>query len=302
MEDLDKYLKGQMGEEERQRFEQKLAEDPISRTELRLREGLRQVHLKEKVSQVATLRKRWQRQRFWRFFGLSGLLAGLVISLLVFLFQSAKKTVPEETSKDFPGTTLQNPSNPKQKAAEQKQPGNSIPSSAQKNKKRYTGPIADISQDELDSPLYPSPNVRGENEENPAWKALLDKIWYTDYPFANTTLSETFLPVDQLLKARDFGSAYVRLQRLERTVTNDTLSYLKGYCLLEMGEGAAAFSSFAGLEVNQPNWTPTLEWFRGLSLLIAGEKEKAITQFKTVAAQANHPYRLQSERAIKLLQ
>ena len=53
-----------MGEEERQRFEQKLAGDPGSRTELRLREGLRQVHLQGKVSQVATLRKRWQRQRF----------------------------------------------------------------------------------------------------------------------------------------------------------------------------------------------------------------------------------------------
>lgn len=291
-----------MGEEERQRFEQKLAGDLGSRTELRLREGLRQVHLQEKVGQVATLRKRWQRQRFWRFLGLSGLLAGLVISLLVFLFQNAKKTVSEADSKDLPENTLQNPPNTKQKATEQKQPENNIPSPPQQSKKHYTGPIAEIAPDELGSPLYPSPNIRGENSENPAWKALLDKIWYTEYPLVNTPVSEPFKPVDQLLKSRDFSNAYVRIQRLERTVTgNDTLSYLKGYCLLEMGEGTAAFSSFAGLEEKQPTWTPNLEWFRGLSLLIAGEKGKAITQFKTVAAQANHPYRLQSERAIKLL-
>jgi hypothetical protein len=302
MEDLDKYLRGQMGEEERQRFEQKLAGDPSARTELRLREGLRQVHLQEKVSQVAALRKRWQRQRFWRFIGLSGLLAGLVISLFVFVFQSAKKTTPGEASKELPENTLQNQPNGKPTETEQKQPENSIPPPLQKNKKRYTGPIAETTPGELDSPLYPSPNIRGENSENPAWKALLDKIWYTEYPFVNTLLSEPFKPADQLLKSRDFNNAYVRLQRLERNLpANDTLRLMKGYCLLEMGEGAEALVSFEGLEAQQPNWNPQLEWLRGLALVLSDEKEKAIAQFRSIVSQTKHPYRLQSERAIELL-
>ena len=302
MEDLDKYLKGKMGEEERQRFEQKLAGDSGARTELRIREGLRQVHLKEKVSQVATLRKRWQRQRFWRFIGLSGLLAGLVISLLVVLFQTSKKTTPEEVSKELPENTLQNPQNGKSTETEQKQPGNSILQPKQKSKKRYTGPIAEIAPDELDSPLYPSPNIRGENEENPARKALLDKIWYTEYPLANTLLSEPFKPADQLLKSRDFNNAYVRLQRLERNQpANDTLRLMKGYCLLEMGEGAEALASLEGLETQHPDWNPQLEWLRGLALVLSGEKEKAVAQFRSIVSQTKHPYRLQSERAIELL-
>ncbi len=302
MEDLDKYLKGKMGEEERQRFEQRLAGDSGSRTELRLREGLRQVHLREKVNQVATLRKRWQRQRFWRFIGLSGLLAGLVISLLVILFQTSKKTTPEEVSKELPENTLQKTPNGERRETEQKQPGNSIPQAPQKSKKRYTGPIAEIAPDELDSPLYPSPNIRGENSENPAWKALLDKIWYTEYPLVNTPVSEPFKPADQLLKSRDFNNAYVRLQRLERNLpTNDTLRLMKGYCLLEMGEGAEALASFEGLEAQQPNWNAQLEWLRGLALVLAGEKEKAVAQFRSIVSQAKHPYRLQSERAIELL-
>ncbi len=302
MEELDKYLKGQMREEERQRFEQKLEGDPGARTELRIREGLRQVHLKEKVSQVATLRKRWQRQRFWRFIGLSGLLVSLVISLFIFAFQSTKKTTPREASKELPENTLQNPQNGKSTETEQKQPGNSILQPKQKSKKRYTGPIAEIAPDELDSPLYPSPNIRGENSENPAWKALLDKIWYTEYPLVYTPISEPFKPADQLLKSRDFNNAYVRLQRLERNLpANDTLRLMKGYCLLEMGEGAEALVSFEGLEAQQPNWNAQLEWLRGLALVLSGEKEKAVAQFQGIVSQSKHPYRLQSERAIELL-
>ena len=218
------------------------------------------------------------------------------------MFQSAKKTTPGEASKELPENTLQNQPKDRQTDKASNKSENNTPHPPQKNKKRYTGPIAETTPDELDSPLYPSPNIRGENSENPAWKALLDKIWYTDYPLANTLLSEPFKPADQLLKSRDFNNAYVRLQRLERNLPpNDTLRLMKGYCLLEMGEGAEALVSLDGLETQQPNWNAQLEWLRGLALVLSGQKEKAIAQFKSIVSQTKHPYRLQSERAVELL-
>lgn len=299
MEEFDKYLKGKMEEEERRLFEQKMAEDSALQTELELREGLRQVHFQGKVNQVATLRQQWQRRRFWRMLGFSGLLLGAAISLLIFMLnQNKKETSSEEISTELPQNNTLDQSTKKENKTEQKK------SERQKQtpKQKYTGPIAEANPDELTSPLYPSPNIRGENEENPAWKALLDKIWYTEYPLANTSVSEIFKPADQLLKSRNFNDAYVSLQRLERNLpANDTLRLMKGYCLLEMGEGAEALVVFEGLEAQHPNWNPQLEWLRGLALVISGEKEKAVAQFLGIASQTKHPYRLQSERAIQLL-
>lgn len=299
MEELEKYISGLLKGNERLDFEQKIADDPELQTELQLREGLRQLRWHAKTEQVEITRKRMLRQRFGRFLGFCVLLGGLVISLVIYFSNLYVKDIPiQGEPKNLSDKTAPNQQPKIEQNKEVLKPSNITP----KKKKRYTGPIAEVTPDEMISPLYPAPNIRGENTENPTWQALLDKIWYTDYPLSGTELGTPFKPVGELLKKRDFSNAFVRLKRLETKLpANDTLRLLKSYCLLEMGEGTEALVSFEGLEVRQPNWIPQLQWLRGLALLISGEKEKAIVQFREIAAQPQHPYRLQSERAIKLL-
>ena len=135
MEDLDKYLKGQMGEEERQLFEQKLAGDSYLQTELELQEGLRQVKWKQKVAQVSIARKQWEKQRFKKFvsYGLA-LILGLVIIFIAYKRFTSEKSAQGKTAPKFP--TEKNAPALDDAQTKQKEP----PS---KSKPKYHGPIAD---------------------------------------------------------------------------------------------------------------------------------------------------------------
>ena len=83
---------------------------------------------------------------------------------------------------------------------------------------------------------------------------------------------------------------------------NDTLRYLKGYCLLEMGEGNEALTYFEPLQGRHAAWEPQLQWYRGLAMLLADKRPEALALFKRVAAKSGHLYRRQAEKALKLLQ
>ena len=87
--------------------------------------------------------------------------------------------------------------------------------------------------------------IRGDETADKARKALLDQLWYTDYPLTGLKTSQSFTKADESLKKRDFNAAYLELGRLEgQMAQNDTLLYLKGYCLMEMGEGEEALAGF----------------------------------------------------------
>lgn len=298
--DIEKYIDGTLTEIERREMEAAMATDPALRAEVetrrRLQMGLQELYLQNKVQQVAHARHNWLRQQWWLRVGGMIFLVILLSIVVFFIWEKPTTAVPERK----PATPeLQNESLPKTQPNQLEE--KKIPARPKKNKS--TQPIAEGTPiEDLPSPLYPSPNVRGENSENKAWKTLIDKIWHTTYPLDSLTISEPFEAINQLLTARDFNQAYVRLQRLERNVPdNDTLRFIKGYCLLEMGEGAEALTYFEKLEERQPTWTPQLQWYRGLSLLLIGNKEKALSQFREIAAQPQHKYRLQSEQAIRIL-
>lgn len=135
MEDLDKYLKGQMGEQERQRFEQKLAGDPTMQTELELQEGLRQLKWKQKVAQVSIARKQWEKQRFKKIVGYGlALILGLGIIFMGYKRFTSEKSAQGKTAPGFP--TEKNAPVLEDAQRKQKEP----PS---KSKPKYQGPIAD---------------------------------------------------------------------------------------------------------------------------------------------------------------
>jgi hypothetical protein len=135
MEDLDKYLKGKMGEEERQRFEEKLAGDPTLQTELELQEGLRQLKWKQKVAQVSVARKQLAKQQFKKlaWYGLA-LILGVGIILMAYKRFTAEKSVQGKSTTKYPiekNAPVLEDTQTKQKA----------PTS--KSKPKYLGPIAD---------------------------------------------------------------------------------------------------------------------------------------------------------------
>ncbi len=186
----------------------------------------------------------------------------------------------------------------------------------------------------IPEPIHAAPDLvamRGEGEANAALKALLDQLWYTSYPLSNLKVEAPYLNADQSLKERDFNKAYLELDRLERvqadSLTNqirrrneermakdpnyrpiaaslnptDTLLYLKGYCVLEMGEGEEALYYFNRLNGADPAWLPQLTWYRALALLLADNRSEALTLFQQMAVERGHPYRRQADKALKLL-
>jgi len=80
------------------------------------------------------------------------------------------------------------------------------------------------------------------------------------------------------------------------------LHYLRAYCLLETGEGQEALLHFAQIQNRPLAREPQLQWYRGLTLLLADKRSEAIALFNVIAANAGHPYRRQARKALKLLQ
>jgi hypothetical protein len=186
----------------------------------------------------------------------------------------------------------------------------------------------------IPEPSHPAPDLvalRGEGEVNVALKALLNQLWYTSYPLSNLKVEAPYLNADKLLQQRDFNAAYLELDRLEQAQIDsltrqlerdnqkrmakdpnyrpiaasfnptDTLLYLKGYCLLEMGEGEEALYYFNRLNGADPAWKPQLNWYRALAHLLANNRPNALTLFQQMAAERGHPYRRQADKALKLL-
>ncbi len=280
MEDVKQYLNDDADEPERAAAE-------------RIRQGLSGLRLEQKLAEVAAERRAGQRRRFGQ-----RLIAGTVLLVLIgaaMLFFREKNTPaslpsPQPTEKqkvpDNQPTTA--PEMPTETPAEQPE---NVPIAGNRPPR------------EQPTSRYPAPDIRGENSGDSARQTLLNRIWYTDYPPQGLVLADTFQKADRLLRARDFTRAYVQLQALERKMpANDTLRFLKGYCLLEMGEGAEALRYFDQLDRRHPDWARRLEWYRGLGLLLAEEREKALAAFKKIVATPGHPYRQPAKKASQLLE
>jgi len=283
MEEYKQYINGDADEDERRAAEQVM-------------EGLAELRLEAKVREVAAQRQALRRRGFWQRIFVSMVALALVGGAAYLILGQKQTPAPPPTQQ------------PKQ----QQQP---IPPSAgdpdipfiKPQDKKENAPIAQVSPGErLPNPSHLAPEItmmRGDEQVNKALKALLDQIWYTDYPLKGLKVSGSFKQADESLKKRDFIAAYLELEQLEGQMAgNDTLRYLKGYCLLEMAEGNEALTYFDPLQGRHAAWEPQLQWYRGLAMLLADKRPEALAQFKRVAAKPGHLYRRQAEKALKLLQ
>lgn len=303
--DITAYIENSLEGAELEAFEKELQQNPDFAREVKLQqqlaEDIEMQGIRNAVSSALTEKDKGKGQFNGIIWGLGGLVA-LIIGLF-FYFQNGP-------SKDIPGANLpaiqdapeENtpPSSPEAPIIEEKT--TTIPKKEEPSEEvEATGPIASAA--ELSPPLYPSPSLRGNQAENESWKALLDQLWYTEYPPADMQFGTPFEKIDTLLKERNFTQAYIRLQVLERKMAqNDTLRFLKGYCLLELSQGAEALSYWEGLDLRQASLKKHLEWYRGLAALISGQRTEAIEQFKTIAANARQPFQKQAKKALALLE
>ncbi len=282
MEDIDQYLNDESSVEEREAAR-------------KIKQGLASLRIEEKVKAVAAERASLYRRRIWRWIATAAVLA--VIAGAAWLFWGAPAPMPPPSAAPTPGAAPQPEETKTQPPTE---------SPAKQETARPSGPIAQAKPDErLPNPRYPAPEamVRGDDTSTPDDKqALLNQLWYTDYPLNGLAVGATFAAADQLLRSRDFTTAYINLQRLERQLPkNDTLRYLKAYCLMEMGQGEEALPYFESLQGHSPAWDAQLEWYRGLSLLQSGQKEAALSVFKQIAGRGRPPYRAFGKKATEKL-
>ncbi len=299
MEDFDKYLSGEMSDGERQQFEQALADDPVLQAELQVRVGLRQLRLEKKVREVSTARMAWERKRIWRRILLGFAIAGL-FGLAIFIWFNTGKTPPppsniQETEQETPvGDPLQ--------PAEKEKNVPVLPEEKTRKPKRQDIAEAQQSNDQLPAPQV-FPNLRGEGAAATEIKNLLDQIWYAQYPPSGMKPTGVFAEADALLMEQEYEKAYAKLQRLERKLPeNDTLNILKGYCLMNLGEGTEALRYFGGAEEQPLPVRQLLEWYRGQCLLLSGDKAGALAAFKAIAGNPGHGYQRHSKNAVRILE
>lgn len=298
MEDYEQYLSNN-------------AEDDERRAAAQVMEGLAGLRLEAKLREVAAEQAAQHRRRFWRRL-LFTLAALAFLATVAYWFFSKNEATPAA-----PPSEKQAPSAPAPRKEQ-------IPEQDKLEKPRENPPIAQIKpkeevpvppdpifptfalKDELiPEPLNPAPDLvatRGAGQANTALQALLDQLWYVDYPLLGLDISKAFPNIDEKLKKRDFTTAYLELEQLGSTLpTNDTLHSLQAYCLLQTGEGQEALLHFDQIQSLQLDWKPQLEWYLGLALLLADKKPEALAQFTTIAANPRHPYRRQARKAMKLL-
>lgn len=281
-------------EEDKQNLSDDADEDERRAAE-QVMEGLAGLRLEAKVGEVAAERAALYRRRLSRRIFISLVALALVAGAAYLFF--GKKEMPDAPPPVLQQQEQKNPAPPSE---------NQTPPVEKTDDKKASEPIAQLPPSErLPNPRYPAPEaamIRGDETTNKARKALLDQVWYTDYPLTGLKISNAFKKADESLKKRDFNAAYLELERLEGQMTeNDTLRYLKGYCLLEMGEGGEALAYFDRIQGRYATWESQLQWYRGLAMLLTDERRRALSLFKQLETRPKHPYRREAEKAVRLL-
>ncbi|MCR9102392.1 MAG: hypothetical protein NXI25_20720 [bacterium] len=298
---IDKYLSGEMDAHEQAAFEKKMQHDPALSKEvegLRLLTGaIEDAILEDRVSEALSgiPAPGTPKRSFW-WTGALLLAVAAIIAIAIYPFAppgaadpADQPAIPPQTATDSSGAEERRPPLPPETEEEQTPPG----------------PIAANTPAEASvaAPPHPAPTLRGNGQEtDTARQAILNSVWHAPYPPGNLSLNSRFSQVHALLQNRNFSKSYSRLQLMERRIPdNDTLFFLKGYCLLESGEGDAALSYFDRIQDKQPFGADLLEWYRGLSLLLMGKDEEAKRAFLKIAERPDHLFRPYAASALEKL-
>ncbi len=268
--DIEAWLAGELPPDERERFEAELARDPALQEEVnRHRElagHLRGQYLRELVTTVlqdnpppagpVALRKKWR-------FGMLTVGIVLLLSCIWWLYPTF---LPLSAPGPAPAPEKNSPA----------APGNMSPPPAPAPSEKIREPIAQ-NRPSPSKPAFENITFTRGGDTLPAdLQKLLSILWYTAFDSAATHYPPRFRTAVSALGQRDFPTAFVELNELEKTAPpNDTLSYLKGYCLLELFDGDGAAGYFERLDAPGKPWQAEAMWYSGLGYLLTEDREKA---------------------------
>lgn len=305
VQEIERFLSDEMDAAEKAAFEEEMQGNPALAEEVaRLRaltEAIEEVELQNRVSKALERLPAQPNPRSRPWWLLLLLLAGgTLIGLLAYQPWADRPTpaqqqitTPPDTSDSLQERKTESPPMAPPKSPEKKSPITP------------KGPIASAEPRDQGPPrTFPAPQLRGSGQtSDTARQTLLNALWYTVYPPTNLSLTGSFRQIDQLLQNRDFSKSYARLQLLERQLpANDTLFFLKGYCLLERGEGTEALRYFDLIKEKTSFGTELLHWYRGLALLLSREDELAKRTFEEITKNADHLFHSQAENALRQLE
>ena len=208
MEELDKYLSGELPEEERQSFEQQLAVDRSLQMELQLREGLRQMHWQKRINQATVIRlqsqKAWLKRLLW---------VGLMLPIFVLVVFSAYKIL---TSNQKPENNSESEFQ-KQLVPRIEDNQNTSKTPSQKQKPLTRGPIAEHRViDQFDT--EPTPGMRSVYLElDPLTQKVLDSLFTKTLQLRPLQLDKNWSKALDLLIEGNVQSAKSYIFALEKT-------------------------------------------------------------------------------------
>ncbi|MCB0644752.1 MAG: hypothetical protein KDC44_24070 [Phaeodactylibacter sp.] len=302
--EIEKYVSGEMAADEQAAFEQEMQQNPALSAEVaryrQLTGDLGDIALEDRISEALQHLPIHRDQKPGRWWLLLGLLSLLLLAGLFFYPAQSDADLQNLQSSPVPQP------NPDSTAQFENQISPPIEQEEEAERPAIKKPIAGIEPGEqpVSPRVQPAPKLRGSGTAaDTARQALLDAIWYTQYPPAQASFGVPFGQVDTLLRKSDFSGAYARLQLLERQGSaGDTLAFLKGYCLLERGEGAEALRYFDQIAKPQVFGSQLLNWYKGLALLLQGEQAAAKRQFEKIAQQQDQPLYPYALNALKKLE
>ncbi|MEZ4987922.1 MAG: hypothetical protein R2795_23310 [Saprospiraceae bacterium] len=273
-----------------------------------LAEGLRALQIKEAVRKAAAQRVQQQKNGgkpswFW----MLGIAAAIL--LIVYLAQPTEQeivVIPSQEDVISPPTPPVAPMLP----AEDEQELPDEPTAVLDDESEPVAMNHTMSNSVLGKPMHGMPRGQirsragNDESEREVLQAKYDQIWFTQYPLLNLPLTHTrYREVDSLLKHTRYALAYAKLNSLERRIgSNDTLLYLRGYSLLEKGEGQEAYRTFENIVDIPPQWEAQIQWYKGLALLISEDKPVLNDIIKQIASQPNHLYYQQALKVVATLE
>jgi hypothetical protein len=281
--DIERYLNDEMSPEERAQFEQNTEQDPAMQAELEQARAL-----------LARLKAQLLRERVQR-----ALAADEAASLptvttskrwlwipLVLLLPVAATMYFAGRDKDKETTISKDEKDPEDQ--DSIQTPDVMPEILDES--ALAPPIA-----QAPALILPSgPSVRGEGEAPDNREKLEAAIGDIPFEPKQEAYNERFAPALRLLMEKSFIDAFVQLQLLELQIPdNDTLAFLKGYNLLELGEGQEALRYFGKLPPGS-QWEPEVAWYSILAHLISGQARLAAAKAKVIAGDPSHPFRAEA--------
>ena len=297
--DIEAYLSGAMPADEQARFETAMQQDSALREDVeRQREligHLRAQRIREIVAKTLyghpvspDSLSFWRK---WRSLIFTGVLILLLAAGWRLYYTLQTPVIPEPAilpspENTYPGT----PQREEELPVQAPQRSNHRPIARQ-------GPISGRSR--FEGMTF----TRGDGDTLPAdLQKRLEEVWFTAFDSTAAHYTPRFQPAVTALGRQDFATAFIELGEQEKSAPdNDTLAYLKGYCLLELFACDEAARYLKRLDAPGKPWRAEALWYSGLGYLLTDEREMAKAQWEKVLALPEPLWRKNARKGLQQL-